>query len=103
MKEFNLVESTSTKLIAKVNINAELQMNFKATEEGVKFGFFSRKQTVLDCIYKLFVELGINCTYITDRNGHDAVIVKDKTYDINMDENALYIYKYESVATIESV
>ena len=61
MREFNLVESTSTKLIAKVNVNAELQMNFKTTDEGVKFGFFSRKQTVLDCIYKLFIELGINC------------------------------------------
>lgn len=102
MLVFNLNETTREELVAKVNVNCSLQLNFKQTEEGIKFGLFG-KPTILDCIYKLLNQLGVRCSYITDRNGHDAIIVKDNRFDMNIDEGVLSIYKKTSVAILEEV
>lgn len=76
-------------------------MDFRKSEEGMKFAFFSDGRTI-ELLSKLFVELGITCCIVTDKRGYNVLIVKDKQYDFNVDENILFIYKKNTATVLEA-
>lgn len=101
IKTFVLSSTEREELVAKVQINCTLRMDFRKSEEGMKFAFFSDGRTI-ELLSKLFVELGITCCIVTDKRGYDVLTVKDKQYDFNIDENILFIYKKNMATVLEA-
>lgn len=101
IRTFTLSSIEREELIAKVQINCTLRMDFRKSEECMKFAFFSDGRTI-ELLSKLFVELGVTCCIVTDKRGYDVLVVKDKRYDFNVDENILFIYKKNMATVLEA-